>query len=299
VTELDEALSSYLASLELGERIQSTRELAKLFDASLGSISTRINFLEEIGAVRIQKRGRLGSFLEHKSAVKLWNIIENSPLVISLTLPSFLKCEGLATAIYSLLNDAGIEAYLIFIRGSLNRLKALRNGHCHATVISLLAAEELCSEEQEIVLRLAPQSFVTDHRVYFRRQSKKLVGPLTVGIDYESFDIKYITEVEFENEDVILQPTPFVQFDLHLEASAVDAAVSNIDHIERLISDEISSRPLSTKTQALIKDRDTSAAFVTRAGANLVKAVLQEVLIPEQVLEIQKNVVNRLLVPRY
>lgn len=300
VTGLDKRVAGYLATVELGERIQGTRQLAERFGVSVGAISTSVNFLEEIGAVRIKRRGRLGSFLEHKSIVALWNTVEDGPMVISLTLPSFLKAEGLATAIYSLLNDAGVETYLIFIRGSLNRLKALRNGHCHATVVSLLTAEECCTDEEDIVLRLPPQSFVTDHVVCFRSRGDNAIGPLTVGVDHDSFDIKYITEMEFENEDVIFHSVPFTQTDLHFAESIVDAAVSDMDHSERLIvGDGTVCRSLSAGVQALLNDRDTSAAFVTRARDSLVRIVLQKILQPERVLRIQKSVVDRRLVPRY
>ena len=140
-TDLDHALASYLLSLNPGDQILSIRKLAEIYEASLGSISTVINGLEEAGAVVISRRGHLGSFLEEKSIGTLWRIAGDGPMVFGLTLPSFRKCEGLATAIYSLLNGAGVETYLIFMRGSTNRINALRTGLCHAVVMSELAAD--------------------------------------------------------------------------------------------------------------------------------------------------------------
>jgi hypothetical protein len=291
-------LAGYLLGLREGEQLLSTRDLSEQFNASLGSISAATNGLEESGAVTINRRGRLGSFLEKRSPGLLWKVIENGPLVIALTLPSFPRCEGLATAIYTLLDQAGFETYLIFIRGSYNRIKALRNGRCHAIVLSQLSAEEICGPGEEIVLALPPQSFVTDHRVFFRRR-KENSGPLKVGIDYDSYDMQYLTELEFAGQEVEFHPMTFIQSDLHLAKSPVDAAISNLDHLERLKSDEISSRPLSPRVQALIGDRDTSAALVIRTGAVAVRTAIGEVLIPERMLEIQQKVVEGLLVPRY
>jgi hypothetical protein len=288
-----------LLSLKEGDRLLSSREIADLFGASLGSISSAFNSLEEIGAVTINRRGRLGSFLEKKSLGILWKIVENGPMVIALTLPSFPKSEGLATAIYTLLDNAGIETYLVFIRGSYNRIKALRNNRCHATIMSALAADNLCEGSEEIILKLPPQSFVMDHRVVYRGTSEKGSKPLRVGIDVDSFDIKYLTELEFAESDVEYCPVTFMEIDRHLDKSSLDAAISNLDYLDQRAGKEICTRPLSPKVQELIGDRDTSATVIIRAGSVSTKTILKEVLDPGAMMEIQQRVVAGLMVPRY
>jgi hypothetical protein len=287
-----------LIPIPIGSQIQSSRELAESFGASLGSISAALNHLEKIGAVAINRRGRMGSFLERKSTAALWSIAADGPMVIALTLPSFPKCEGLATAIYSLLNSAGIETYLTFIRGSFNRIKALKGGLCHAVVVSALTADALDGSETDIIVRLPPQTFVTDHRVFFRSSADNH-KQLIVGIDYDSYDIKYLTELEFADSDVQFQQMPFTQTDLNLERSSVDAAISNADHLGRLMGKEFSSRPLSPKVQTIIGDRDTSAAVLVKGGDIATKAVLTEILRTDDILHIQQKVVEGLIVPRY
>ena len=192
--ELIEALGAFFLSLQEGDSIPSVRELSGRFKTSIGTISNVIHDLEEFDAIKILRRGKLGSFLEHKSEAKLWHIISDGPMVISLTMPSFPKCEGLATAIYTLLNDAGIETYLIFIRGSYNRIKALRDRRCHATVMSALAAKQLSGPKEEIILTLPPQSFVSDHRIIFRNGIDLEDTNIRVAMDKDSYDLKYLTE---------------------------------------------------------------------------------------------------------
>jgi hypothetical protein len=298
-SDLQKCLANYLLTIREGDQVYSVRELSDIFRASMGSVSAALNNLEEIGAISISRRGRLGSFLEKKSIGVLWKILENGPLVVAQTLPSFSKSEGLATAIYSLLDQAGIETYMTFIRGSINRLFTLRKGRCHAVVISALAAEGLCDPDEEVILTLPPQSFVTDHRVFYRQRTKDNQSPLRVGIDYDSYDIKYLTELEFAGSHVEYVSMPFVQTDQYLNQSPVDAAISNADHLERLKSEEITSRPLSPRVQGLLGDRDTSAVLVTRSSAFTTKTVLQTVLDPQKLIEIQKKVVDGLMVPRY
>lgn len=302
-TGLLKCLANYLLPLNKGDQLLSTRELAELFDASLGSISQTVNNLEEIGAVKINRRGHLGSFLEEKTVGILWSIIENGPMVIALTLPTFPKCEGLATALHSLLNSAGIETYLTFIRGSLNRIKALRHNQCHAVVTSALTTDELKSNKEEVIMTLPPQSFVMDHRVFYRRKREETSRPLRVGIDNDSFDVKYLTELEFSGIDVEFYQISFIQIDRHIEKSfrdaQLDAAISNIDHFDPLVSSEISSRPLSPQIQALIGDRNSSAAIITKAGSNPTAIALKEILDPQEIMEIQQKVVDGKMVPRY
>jgi hypothetical protein len=297
--QLNECLANYLLPLKEGDRLLSTREFSILFDVSLGSISYALNYFEEIGAVTLDRRGRLGSYLKHKSLGILWRIIENGPMVIALTLPSFPKGEGLATAIYSMLDNAGIEIYLIFVRGSHNRLKALRNKRCHAVVMSTLAADALIYPDEEIIFKLPPQSFVTDHRIFYRSTKEENTRSLRVGIDLDSFDIKYLTELEFSEHEVEYCPMNYLIADRHFEQSSVDAAISNLDHVDQLTSKEILSRPLSPKVQEIIGDRNTSAAFIVKSESISTKVVLREILDPNAILDIQQKVVDRQIAPRY
>lgn len=297
-SDLTRSLAGYLLLLAEGDQILSIRDLASQFDASIGSISVAINDLEEAGAVAIRRRGRLGSFLQQKSVGALWSVAGDGPMVIALTLPSFPKCEGLATALYSLLNSAGVETYIIFMRGSVNRINAVRHGQCHATVLSKLAADELCTEDEEVVLCLPARSFVEEHRVFFRPDSNVDSRSLIVGYDPESVDVKYLTELEFGKKHVKYQEMTFTQIDLHLEDSSVDAAITNGDFAEQLTNKGFMSRPLSPHTRAVLGDEYTSATLVTRAGS-MAKAVLQEVLQPAKVLAIQEEVMSGRTVPRY
>lgn len=298
-TELDKCLAGFILSLKVGDKLPSTRTFAELMDASLGSISSSLNYLEEVGAVTIQRRGRLGSYLENKSLGILWNIVENGPLVIAQTLPSFKKCEGLATAIYSMLRNNGVEVYFNFIRGSINRMNALRSGQCHAAIMSELAADELIGSKEEVLLRLPPQTFVTGHNVFYRGIKGKSSEPMRVGVDNASFDVKYLTELEFDGREVEYHQMSFVQIDSHLQESAVDAAISDLDHQALQNSDEISSRPLSPEVQAKLGERNSSAAVVIRKDSNTTRIVLSEILDTDEIVRTQQLVVDGKLVPRY
>ncbi len=297
--KLPNSLATYLMSMNIGDQILTVRELAETYDVSLGSVSSVINQFEEIGAISISRRGHLGSYLEEKSLAVLWKLIGVFPMVIGLTLPSFKRCEGLATAIYTLLNEAGIDVYMTFIRGSINRIDTLRSGLCHAVVMSQLAADELIKDDEEIIIRLPPESFVDEHRLFYRGSSESLSRKWRVGVDPESLDISYLTNLEFENKDIELINMTFTQIDLHLEDSPIDAAISTLDFMERLSSKGIKSKELSSRVQAIVADRSTSAVFVTGAQHESTKIVLKELLKPDKILAVQQSVMNGITIPRY
>ena len=121
----------FLTAPEPPSRLPTIRDLAHEHGSSLASIHAAMGRLEEAGAIRLETRGRLGAFLVDRSVGRLWATAENGPLVISLPLASSPRYEALATAIKQLLTNAGLEVFLIFVRGSRQRLQAVREGRCH------------------------------------------------------------------------------------------------------------------------------------------------------------------------
>src|SRR6187399_292681 len=78
---------------------------------------SRLPTVREIGAIEVETRGPLGAFMVGRSTGKLWEAAEGGPLVIALPLASSPRYEALATAIKHGLSHAGLEVFLIFVRG--------------------------------------------------------------------------------------------------------------------------------------------------------------------------------------
>jgi len=197
------------------------------------------------------------------------------------------------------LHEAGIETYLIFIRGSYNRLQALRNGICHAAVTSVMAAEGLCGRGEEILLSLPPESFITDHRVFFKQDPEHPKKVLRVGIDEDSYDIKHLTELEFADVPVEYHQVTLLQIGRLLQEGQIDAAIWNSDHMKPYLDASIGSRPLSPRVRDAIGDRDTAAAVIVRSKNVAARLILAELLNPVQITEIQSEVLKGEMVPRY
>lgn len=296
--ELQYYLAKRLMQTKVGERLPTIQELEASTKMSVGSVSQALSGLEDMGAVKIARRGRLGSFVQERSLGELWTLAERDPLVIALTLPFHLRFEGLATSLKRSLSRADIAAYPIFIRGSRTRLVALRENRCHVAVMSGLAADELCGDTEEILLRLPPGSWVSDYCVFYRPLPES-ERRLRVGVDQDSFDHVRLSELEFADQDVELRPVSYIQLPRLLKSGHVDATVWTTDQVEAYVSPDILHRPLSDRVMDLVGEKSISTAFVARVGSDSVRAVFEATLEVDEILEIQRKVVAGEIIPEY
>jgi len=292
-------LAEYLLQLNLGSQVSSIRELATKFDASVGTISHLLQELESFCAVKIDRRGHLGSYLESRSINVLWDIIEAGPMVIAFTIPSNLRFEGLATGIKAAIRSKGIEIYMIFIRGSSTRLKSLREGRCHAIVVSQLSADEECRKDEEIIISFPEGSWLRENRIFSRVGKLGKNQQLRVGVDPDSFDQNMITKLAFDERQVEFVKTNFSQLPRLLKNGHIDATTWNVEDERFSLLKDTVSNPLPKRVQEIVSGRDISAAIVTRKANKIVKIVLKEAIDIDALLEIQREVISGTYIPEY
>ena len=287
-----------LAAPEPPARRPTVRDLARDHGSSLASIHAAMGRLEEAGTIRVETRGRLGAFLVDRSLGRLWATAENGPLVISLPLASSPRYEALATAVKQLLTAAGLEVFLIFVRGSRQRLQAVRDGRCHVSVMSSFAASELCGPEDSVLVELAPDSYNTGHRVFYTGSNPD-PHPLRVIVDRHSADQQLLTALEFNGPDITLVPAMPAQIARLLANGQADAAVWTVDEMGVGRPEGIMDRPLSPAVRRQIGDRMTRAVLVGRSAD---AATLRAVTAPIErraVDQIQLDVLAGRVVPEY
>jgi hypothetical protein len=297
--EVNRKLAAYFLSLQKGESIESVRNLSRTLRASLGLISQTITEIEENGAVAIERRGQLGSFIKEISIGKLWQIAIGEPLVIAHTLPSNRRYEGLAAAIKGAFHYAGIETYFIFIRGSRTRIKALRDHRCHIAITSRFAADGLCESTEFVVLSLPPGSFVGAHRLFIRVNASGAGHPLTAAVDPDSYDQMRLSEIEFQGQEVEFKKTTFMNILHYLSANQVDMAIWTEDDMQNHLSDNIKKQSLSPHTREAAGTTDTQAALITRSDDAVIAAVVKKVLISSQLMAFQQAVIDGVVIPEY
>jgi YhfZ-like protein/helix-turn-helix protein len=287
----------FLTAPEPPSRVPTVRQLVREHRSSLASIHAAISRLEAAGAIEVERRGRLGAFLVSRSLGPLWAAAEGGPLVVSLPLASSLRYEALATAIKQLLTTAGLEVFLIFVRGSRQRLQAVREGRCHLAAMSSFAAAELCSPDDRVVVELGPNSYNTGHRVFYSSGQPR--QPLRVIVDRHSADQQLLTALEFTGSDVELLPAMTGQITRLLTNGQADAAVWTIDEMQATRLGGILDRPLGDSVRARIGDTDTRAVLVGRTSdAGVMQAVAGQVD-AAQVAKIQAAVMSGRVVPEY
>jgi hypothetical protein len=289
----------FLAEVEPGSRLPTVRALAREHRSSNSSVHAAIGRLEEGGAIEIETRGRAGAFLVRRSIDRLWAMMKTGPLVIALPLASSPRYEALATAIKQMMTNSGLEVILMFVRGSRQRLQAVREGRCHLAAMSSFAATELCTADDAVVMELLPNSYNTGHRVFYTVNGQGDPRPLRVVVDRHSADQQLLTALEFVDADVLTLPSMTAQIARLLESGQADAAVWTIDEMQTRWPAGVLDRPLSPAVRERIGDRDTRAVMVGRSvDASVLRAVC-EALDPVQVERVQLDVIAGRTVPEY
>jgi hypothetical protein len=298
---LRKLLAEELLNYKIGDRIPTVREFSDTFKSSVGSVQSTLTYFENEKIFTYDRRGHLGSYLTSISIRKVWKIINlGKPLVVSLPLPTTSICEGLATAIKYELSRSGIEVYLTFLRGSKRRLSTLRQGRCDLIVNSKFDAEMNSLENEEIYLELPPRTYVREHKVYYTGMPfPDGANPFRVIMDSDSMDLQRLTELEFEGLQVVNIPASFMQIPPYLSDGRVDAAIWDIDEAEKKLPDAIHERPISKRVLEQIGSTPYMATLVGKKGNLAIKNVVDNCINKENILHIQKEVMNKTRLPEY
>jgi hypothetical protein len=281
-----------LLAVAPGDRLPTMRWLADRFGGSLGATQAVVARLEEEGTIATSGRGRKGAVMEARSIGGLWAAARDEPLVITLPLPSTRRVHALATALKLGLTGAGIEAYLGFIRGSQQRLAALRALRCHAAVMSVLAAGVLVGPDEQVVLALPAGSYVLEHRVLFRTDAQgDPVPPLRVGVDDDSTDFRRLSQLEFPASATRVSGSYMRLVEL-LNRGDIDAMVWDVEETFASLGPGVADRPLADTTRAALGDANTAPAIVVRRGDVAARLVLEAALHPATILEVADEVLG-------
>lgn len=289
--DIQTELAGYFFSIEPGERILSVRDLSAGLHVSVGAVSNILNSMQEEGFVRIEKRGRMGSFLIEQSLSRLYNLMNRGPIVIAMGLPMHRRFEGLATATKRLVERMGIDLYFIFMRGAQARLQALHDNRCHAALMSCLSAEAYMKRENEILFTLPETSWISEYGVFYRPSKRDI---LRVGVDLRSYDHVYLTNNEF-GDKVEQKSVSYIRLMQLLKNDEIDAIVWNKDQEEDLTNQGIEYRPLSQCTEG----KELLASFVGKKGNHVAARVLSVMEDTEEFMRIQRQVVNGEIPPEY
>lgn len=293
---ITQKVAAELIALDEGDRVPTVVELSERYGVSRGTVQTAFSLLREEGAIVLQPRGHMGTFLTFLDRIKLIEFAGVQTLVGVMPLPYSKKYEGLATGIYETLQNSGLSAVLAFMHGSDHRLEGLAERRYDFAVMSQLTAQYYIDrgEPVRIVENFGHYSYVGRHVLLVREDYDK-TGIHRVGVDNTSVDQKTLTRAYFGGSDVEYVPLIYNQIIHYLNTLKIDAAVWNLDDID-LVGNHLKYKLLDDRMFSVV---DTEAVVICRRDNELVYHLLRRLLERESVLRYQKEVLEGKITPHY
>lgn len=291
-------LARELETMQAGARIDTIAEYSEKYKTARGTVQSAIKLLEQYGAIKLEHKGHLGTFITYIDYKVIWEFTGFSTIMGVMPLPYSKLYEGLATGLYKTIGAGEIPFGLAYMRGAQARIDALKGGRYDFAITSKLAAMH-CIESGmniDIAVEFGNYTYVNEHAMIFADASKRNIeNGMKVGIDRSSIDHYLMTLKQSEGKDVQLVDLAYNQIISKLKTDQIDAAIWNIDEIiERKLN--IKYYPLTCKD---FKGGDTEAVMVVNGSNYGIKNVLEHFINREVVVETQRQVVKELIIPNY
>jgi hypothetical protein len=294
-------LANLLLAYEPGDRIQPVQQHAEEFGIGIGTVQAALSYLQEIGAVTLDSRGHLGTFVREINYPLIWSLTGQNQIVGGMPLPYSRRYEGLASGLHEAFEQAGVALNLLYLRGALNRLRALASGKLDFCVLSRFAFANATQYGLKIeeVLSLGSESYVGQHLVLLRDHHKTEIEPgMRVGIDPSSIDQVLLTKEACRDKDVTYVQISYMNLMTAMQRGQIDATVWNRDDFYAS-HHPFHAAPLpAAAVQALAAD-NTEAVIAVTEGNRLVLQTLRSVIDKELVRRVQAEVMDDRRVPVY
>ena len=284
-------IAKILLQLEEGKKIPRVSDYTETLSIGRGTVQNALNLLEEMKAIQLEARGHLGTYLMWKDDDVLLEIAGVAPLTGSMPLPYSRKYEGLASGIVEAFESSGNKVNLIYMRGGMNRIEALRTKRCDYAVVSKLTADTTLSKypNLKIMERLGLNSYVSSHKIFLaNHQEIDVHDGMKIGVDRESLDQLQLTSLEFVSRNVEYVDVNYMQLFDKLLANEIDATIWNVDD-KKMTQTFKSIEFQSAGAQQMSKDTSEAVIIIDSDREEEIKEKWAPVTI-EKILEIQRSV---------
>ena len=276
-------LARYLLGEKCGNRLKTIDELATECRSSVGLTQAALKTLESSGAIRIERRGRNGSYLVEMDNKALLTHVDINNVVCAMPLPYTRLYEGLASGLKAQFD--GIPFYYAHMRGADIRV----------AVVSRLAAESYLTQKGLcLALELGPHTYVGEHQLICRKGESANVK--RVGLDNRSADQKIMTDVFFGDSDVERVDLSYHESLQRIVKGDVDAVIWNVVAENELTMLGLEATPLTDDPRFL---QATEAVILTRADDYPMQQLLRAVVDKHALLAHQQRVVSGEQEPSY
>jgi hypothetical protein len=294
-------LARILISQRPGDRLRPIHEYAEEFDTGVGTTHAATAYLQRTGAVALDRRGHLGTFVREIDYPKLWRLCGQSHIVGGMPLPYSRRLEGLATGLYEAFGEAGVALNLVYSRGAHNRLQALSSGHLDFALLSRFAFDRAVEGELAIeeVLGLGERTYVGQHIILLADPCKEgIEDGMRVGIDPTSIDQVLLTRHSCRGKEVEFVETSYMNLMVAMEQGRIDATIWNGDDFSAS-SSRFRAMPLVESGQGTSQHENTEAVLVVERGNLPILRTLNSIINRERIRETQRQVMHGERAPVY
>jgi len=291
------ALARRLAAQSVGDRLAPVGDLAAEFGTGRGTIQSALRVLTAEGAVELEHRGRLGTYIRRLDYDKLLALAGLSTVIGVMPVAYSVRLVGLATGLTRAFEQAGLPLVLAQMRGGRNRIGFLRTGRCDFAVVSRLAYErEAPMRDLAVALSLGPGSYVGHHVLLVRGEGiEGITDGMRVGVDPTSHDHVQLTLEECRGKSVRLVSISYAQAIPKLLAGEIDAAIW--DGSAPATPEPLRIVPLRrTETGS---GADTEAVLLIRGEDSALGDLLRNRIRPETVVAVQQRVLSGEEMPNF
>lgn len=295
-------LAKLLLSRKPGEELERVHDYASRFGVGVGTVQSALRYIQGVGAVELDTKGHLGTFVTEIDYRLLWVITGQEYVVGSMPLPYSRRYEGLATGLHETFKQADVSLNLMYSRGSRDRLRTLARGECDFVVLSRFALNRALREGMEIeeVIGLGPETYVGQHVILLGDHSKdQIEDGMRVALDPQSIDQAELTREACRGKNVELVETSYMHVANTLQRGELDAAVWNGDDFATP-SSYFKTVPLSFLGDAIGSTRgNTEAVVVIHESQQHLKNPLRSTVDIGLVRNVQRQVMQGKLFPAY
>lgn len=282
---------------QVGERIPTVTAIHEQTKVARGTIQNAIKLLQSCGAITLEARGHLGSFLIEKDMQLLLEIAGINAIVGVMPLPYSKRYEGFATGILAALkNTYHVPAAMAYMRGAQKRIEHLLSGRYDFAIISGYAAQKLeeANSRIQIVKSFGSYSYLSEHVIIFcDKKFSAIENGMKIGVDSDSIDQKLLTDYVCKDKEVQYVHVDYSQILKRVLSGEIDAAIWNKDEI---IDKAIDINYVKLDTGEMPANE---AVLVVNKEEKVMASLLKHLIDVTTVKNIQKLVLEGKMEPSY
>ena len=283
-------------ALSVGERIPTIQEFVQSLGAARGTVQSALTALEAEGAVRLEKRGKMGSYIAKMDLPALFRLADLSYITGSMPAPISLTLAGLATGICRAMSACPVPFTFAFVQGAGNRVEALRRMVYDFVVVSQAAARHHTGlyPELEIAAVLEQSRYSAPYVLYCNRPgADTLRDGFSIAVDPTSTDQWQITGQLCAGRDVRIVTCPYIATRAAFLAREVDCVVYRAGDIDG--GNGVRALPLPAGAD---EAQERPAVLVNRNNYGI-SSVLHAYLDDAQIANAQQAVVDMRAEPQF